>query len=91
MLVNVTTPRELTRFTDGCYEFAVDEETVGGALDEVFARHPDLKSRVADEQGDLYPHLKLLINQEAVEWRTAIVRRVSEDEAIEIFAFASGG
>ena len=94
MLVTVTTPRELTRFTEGRHEFTVNvaaASAVGDAVEEVFALCPELRSRVLDEQGQLFPHLKLLLNQQVVKWSVGTARAVSEGDEIELFSFASGG
>ena len=56
MTVTVQIPAVLRRYSAGEPDVPVEAATVGEALERLFERHPELRARVLDDAGDLYPY-----------------------------------
>ncbi len=69
----------------------MDAATVRDALDAVFDQYPDLKSRVVDGNENLFAHLKLIHEQQAVPWASSPDRPVRDGDRIQLVLIASGG
>ena len=88
MAVVVHIPDVLRRYSGGMGEVRAEGETVAEALDDVFLRHADLRSRVLDERGEVFPYLRLFRGGEAIELSTALD---GDDDEFEIIAAVAGG
>ncbi len=87
VVVCLRIPNVLRRHSGG-----LDVVEVGGAaFEELFARYPDLESRVLDRQGNLHPYLALFrygVELSHTEFRT---EPLADGDDLELLAAASGG
>jgi molybdopterin synthase sulfur carrier subunit len=67
-----------------------DPATVGEALDALLAAHPELESRVLDEEGAVHDHVNVLRNGEALDGE-GLDAPVSEGDELALFPPVSGG
>ena len=66
-------------------------ETIGEALDAVFAAQPRLRGYVLDDQGAVRRHVAIYVNGAAIRDRTALGDRVGPDDEIYVFQALTGG
>ena len=60
----VEIPHAISRYSDEETRVEIEAKTVGELLDSLWERFPDLKVRVLDREGNLYPYLLLFQNDE---------------------------
>jgi molybdopterin converting factor small subunit len=89
--VTVWIPGLLRDFTNGEIEFAVSANTVGGALEAAIARHPLLRSHLADEHGHPRRHVNVFHNQDMVRDEAELDGAVADGDRITILQSVSGG
>jgi molybdopterin synthase sulfur carrier subunit len=81
--------------TAGRREVAVElppDATLRDALDALFERHPDLRETVADEDGELHDHIRVLHNAEnPFVAGEGYATRVEESDELALFPPVSGG
>ena len=66
--------------------------TVADLLDAVLARHPEMKTDLLDENGDLFPHVHLFVNgQDAPLLEQALETPIASDDEIDLFPATGGG
>jgi len=65
--------------------------TVGGALEELFARHPRLRLRILDEQGRLRTHVNVFVAGKSVRFARGLETPLPEDAEIMVLPAVSGG
>lgn len=65
--------------------------TVREALDEAFARNPQLRSYLVDEHGRLRRHVNVFINDRPVADRIALSDALAAEDEIFVFQALSGG
>ena len=87
----VRVPSVLRRYSAGEAEVRVDGVTVRAALGALFQRHPDLRPRVLDAAGGLFPYLVLFRNDEALDRATALATKLTPSDVLEIVGAAEGG
>lgn len=67
----------------------VDGADVASALDQVFARHPNLRGYVLDEHGAVRHHLTLFVDGVALRDKAALWQPVRQD--LHVMQALSGG
>lgn len=68
------------------------EATVGDALTELFALHPDLEARVLNDDGTVKDHINVLQNgTNVVTQRDGLETPVGADDELALFPPVSGG
>ena len=91
MVVRLRIPSVLRRHSGGRDVVEVGGGAVGAAFEELFARHPDLESRVLDRQGNLYPYLALFRNGVELSHTDFRAEPLTDGDDLELLAAASGG
>ncbi len=89
--VTIRVPDVLNRFTDGEEEIRVAGETVGEALEAVFAVHPKLRPRVLDGAGNIHPYLLIIVEGEQLDREAFTNHPVSSGDEIDILPAVEGG
>jgi molybdopterin converting factor small subunit len=89
--VRVWIPGLLRDFTNGEVEFAVTATSVGAALEAAVARHPLLRSHLADEHGRPRPNVNVFHNNEMVRGDAELASPLAEGDRITILQSVSGG
>lgn len=91
MPVTVELPAALTRYSNDQSALTIDAATVQDALDELWKTFPELRPRVADENGELYPYLLLIHNQQHLPRKHLDNVPLADGDRLEIVALAEGG
>jgi sulfur-carrier protein len=69
----------------------VGGETIGEALDAVFASRPRLRGYVLDDQGAIRRHVAVYVNGTAVRDRERLTDAVGPGDEIYVFQALTGG
>ncbi|HLU38677.1 MAG TPA: MoaD/ThiS family protein [Planctomycetota bacterium] len=88
--VVVAFPAVLRRHVD-CPPMAARGRTVREAVDDAFARRPDLRGYLLDDQGGLRRHVALFVDGRQVRDRTGLADPVQAGARLEFFQALSGG
>ena len=93
MAVIVVLSGHLKSFSNGELEVRVDGEfaNVGDVLDTLWKRHPALRDRVLDEQGDIRAHVNIFVGSDDVKRLTGLQTKVDPGTELHIFNAVSGG
>ncbi len=92
MSVIVYLSGHLKNFTGGKTEVALsdDFDSVAAVLDSLWKRHPALRDRILNEQGEIRQHVNVFLGTEDVKRGAGLKTRLNADE-IHIFNAVSGG
>lgn len=91
MSVVIEIPEELSRYTDGQAEVAVDGPTVETAFAALFDRFPSLQSRVVGSEGEFHAWTPIFLNGAKLAACGAGSTAVADGDRIEVVVLASGG
>lgn len=89
-MATVSFTSNLQRHLD-CPTVAVPGKTVRAVLEGVFEQNPPLRSYLLDDQGRLRKHVKLFVNNHAIEDPTRLSDPVGEEDELFVFQALSGG
>lgn len=92
MSITVYLSGHLKNQTGGETEVALDSEfvSVGHALESLWRRHPALRDRILDEQGEIRRHVNIFLGNKDVKRLDGLNTPATSDE-IHIFNAVSGG
>ncbi len=90
MAVTVKIPAQLRAVTGGEDEVAVEGETVGEALDAVFAAHEDLRGRIT-EDGSLRRFVNVYVSGEDIRFQEGLETPLSDGDELTILPAVAGG
>ena len=90
MAVSVKIPAQLRAVTGGEGELKVEGETVGEALDAVFARHEDLRERIT-EDGGLRRFVNVYVGDEDIRFRDGLDTPLADGAEVTILPAVAGG
>lgn len=76
---------------DGEYVAELPGNSVGEALEALFARHPVLRGYVLDERGTVRRHVALFVDGEALQPKTDLGRALRADSELYVMQALSGG
>ena len=91
MPITVELPEALARHSGGNKHFAASGATVGQVLENVWQTHPELRSRVVDNDGRIYPYLVLFHNGRRLSAEEAPATELVDGDRLEIMTLAGGG
>ena len=74
-----------------CPDSEADGDTVSEVLEKVFARNPQARGYVLDDQSALRRHITIFVDGQAIRDRARLTDAVSEDSRIYILQALSGG
>ena len=86
--MKVIVPGQLYDYTAGRSRIEGSGATLDAVLDDLDRRHPGLRFRVVDEQGNIRQHIRFFVNRESV---TSLACRVSAQDELLVVAALSGG
>lgn len=69
----------------------VNGQSVRDALEEVFSRHPRLRSYLFDDDGSVRKHIAVIVNGEPVKDRKSLSDSVRDEDEIFLMQALSGG
>ena len=92
MSITIHLSGHLKSFTGGETEIALeaDVDSVQSALDTLWKRHPALRDRVLNEQGEIRQHVNVFVGSDDVKRLDGLSTKLRSDE-IHIFNAVSGG
>ena len=91
MAVKVKLPTQLRAATGGDGEVAVEGSTVGEALDALYALHPELKERIADEDGTLRRFVNVYLDGDDIRFGEGLATPVKDGAKLQILPAVAGG
>ena len=89
-MVVVRFPAVLRRHV-ACEPMRAQGSTVREVVDDAFARRPDLRGYLLDDQGGLRQHVALFVDGQQVRDRRTLGDAVDSDATLEFFQALSGG
>lgn len=90
MAVKVKIPTQLRASTDGESVTSVEGETVGEALDALFARYEDLRERIT-EDGELRRFVNVYVRGEDIRFLDGMQTAVGDGDELTILPAVAGG
>jgi sulfur-carrier protein len=90
MAVTVKIPAQLRAVTDGEEAIEVDGDTVGEALDAVFAEHSDLRERIT-EDGTLRRFVNVYVSGEDIRFQDGLETALTDGDEVTILPAVAGG
>jgi sulfur-carrier protein len=93
MALTVFITGHLKSFTDGEIEARLDESfgAVGEVLEAVWRRHPALRDRILNEQGEIRQHVNIFYDGKDVRRMEGLATPLGESREVHIFNAVSGG
>ena len=91
MRVVLEIPSGLARFASGQSSLELEGQTIEDLFDRLWQVHPELRSRILDEQGQLYPYLAVIHNRERLTHKGLDRLKLQDGDTLEIMTLASGG
>lgn len=90
MAVTVKIPTQLRASVGGASEVDVDGDTVGDALDALYAEHPELRERLTDD-GELRRFVNVYVDGEDVRFGDGLATAVKDGGEIQVLPAVAGG
>jgi molybdopterin synthase sulfur carrier subunit len=90
MAIQVKIPTQLRAATEGAPTASVDGATVGEALDALYVRFDELKSRIADDNG-LRRFVNVYVGGEDIRFLDGLETPVKDGDEITILPAVAGG
>ncbi|MCH2124312.1 MAG: MoaD/ThiS family protein [Pirellulaceae bacterium] len=91
MLIHLKIPSRFSRFAHGDHEFSLHVETMEQLLEDVCQQNPELRSRLLNEAGSLWPYFAVLHNSQRLSCEGLSNLNLSHEDTIEIMTLVSGG
>jgi molybdopterin converting factor small subunit len=88
MTVTVVVPTMLAQLIGGERKHAVEAGTVGGAIEQLLERHPELRVHLFDEDHTLRPHLRCFLDGAMI---TDLSPTIEEGAVVTLLQAVSGG
>ena len=91
MAVTVRIPTPLQRLTDGKAEVQCEGDSIGQLLNDLEKRHPGVKERICDEQGQLRRFVNVFVNEEDIRFLQGDQTKVKDGDEVSIIPAIAGG
>ena len=91
MAVTVKLPTQLRPAAGNASEARVDGATVGEALDQLYAQHAELRSRMADDGGGLRRFVNVYLGGEDIRFLEGLETPVADGDELTILPAVAGG
>jgi MoaD family protein len=91
MAVTVKLPTQLRAAAGGASKVEVTGETVGAALEALYAQHPDLKDSLSDGDGGLRRFVNVYVDGEDVRFGDGLSTPVKDGGEIQVLPAVAGG
>ncbi|CAN5761122.1 MoaD/ThiS family protein [soil metagenome] len=86
----VRIPPVLREETGGNRTVEVHGANVAEALEDLFARHPELRQRVTQD-GELSPFINVYVNDRDVRYRDGLATEIGPDDTVILLPAMAGG
>jgi len=91
MAVTIKLPTQLRDAAGNQPQAEVDGTTVGEALNNLYARHGELRSRMADDGGGLRRFVNVYLGGEDIRFLDGLETPVSDGDELTILPAVAGG
>jgi MoaD family protein len=91
MAVTVKLPTQLRDAAGGATSAEVEGGTVGEALDALYARHGELRSRMADDDGSLRRFVNVYLAGEDIRFLDGLETAVPDGSELTVLPAVAGG
>jgi sulfur-carrier protein len=91
MAVTVKIPTQLRAAAGGEAEAVLDGATVQDVLDELYARHGELRERLSDEDGSLRRFVNVYVAGEDIRFLDGLQTPVADGSELTILPAVAGG
>jgi sulfur-carrier protein len=91
MAVTVKLPTQLRDAAGNATEAQVDGGTVGEALDNLYAQHAELRTRIADDGGGLRRFVNVYLGGEDIRFLDGLETAVKDGDELTILPAVAGG
>jgi len=91
MAITVRIPSTLRKITGGASRLETHGNTVREALTDVVQAHPELGSRVYDEQGELRRFVNLFVGGEDIRFLSGLDTPLTDGAELSIVPAVAGG
>ncbi len=91
MSVRVKLPTQLRAAVGGVSEIESSGATVGDVLDGVYEQHPELRERIAGEDGGLRRFVNVYVAGEDIRYLDGLETPVAEGAEVQILPAVAGG
>ena len=91
MAITVKIPPQLASATGGDRAPSADGATVGEVLEALYARHGELKGRVADDDGTLRRFVNVFLDGEDIRFLDGLDTQVPDGAELQILPAVAGG
>lgn len=91
MAIKVKLPTQLRASAGGDGEVSVEGTTVGEALDALYAAHPELKERIAEEDGTLRRFVNVYLDGDDIRFGEGLATPVKDGATLQILPAVAGG
>ena len=91
MAITVKLPTQLRAAAGGASTVAVDGQTVGAALEALYAQHPELRDSLSDGDGGLRRFVNVYVDGEDVRFGDGLRTPLTDGGEIQILPAVAGG
>ena len=91
MPVSINIPTALRSYAGGAAELSFDAKTVGDALTQLTAAHPELRKHLYNDQNKLRSFVNVYINDDDIRYLEGPETETKEGDAISIIPSIAGG
>ncbi len=91
MAVTVRIPTPLQKLTEGRAEVACEGKTVSEVLGDLERRHPGVKERICDQQGQLRRFVNVFVNEEDIRFLQGDQTAIKDGDEVSIIPAIAGG
>jgi molybdopterin synthase sulfur carrier subunit len=89
--VAVRLPTVLRTATGGQATVEAEGATVGEVFDDLIRQHPDLKSQLLTDGGELHRHLNVFLNDDDIRYLGKFDAKVAERDTLTLMPAVAGG
>lgn len=91
MSVTVKLPTQLRAAAGGASAIEVSGGTVAEVLDALYAEHPELRDRLADESGQLRRFVNVYVSGEDIRFGEGLETTVVDGSEVQVLPAVAGG
>ncbi len=91
MAVRVRVPTPLRRFTAGVDEVTAEGDSIKAVLEDLERRHPGMRERLMDDNGELRRFVNVYLNDEDVRVLDGLETTVGSSDTLVILPAMAGG
>jgi molybdopterin synthase sulfur carrier subunit len=89
--VAVRLPTVLRSAAGGASTVSVEGDTVGGVFEDLVRQHPDLRSQLWTDTGELHRHLNVFLNDDDIRYLGKLEAKVGDGDTVTLMPAVAGG